>query len=110
MKMIIALAVALAVLPGSASLAPAGDETVTLEGTVMCAKCTLKKEGASECQDVLVVKTAAGNAEYYLEKNDVTASFGHACQATTSAKVTGTVTEKDDVSWITASAMEKLAS
>ena len=78
MKTIVKLAVALALVVGF--VAPAiADETVT--GKLMCAKCTLKKAGQDNCQDVLVTTDAAGKAtEYYVEKNDVAKAYGHTCK------------------------------
>jgi len=92
-------------LVGAARLG-AADE-VTVSGNIMCAKCTLKKADAKECQDVLVSKTDKGTTEYYITKNDVAKQFGHVCQGETPATITGTVAEKDGKSWITASKMEK---
>ena len=55
MKTIAKLGLAVALVVGLVAGATAGDE-MTLTGKVMCAKCTLKKADAKECQDVLVVK------------------------------------------------------
>ena len=53
------------------STAVAGEtKTVTVEGKIACAKCTLQT-GAEECQDVLVVKKGEETVQYYLTKNDV---------------------------------------
>ncbi len=80
----------------------------TFSGTVMCAKCTLKKADAKECQDVLVVKNASGPAtELYVVKNDVSKTFGHVCSGETPATVVGSVAERDGKKWITASKMDK---
>jgi len=87
--------------------APAAASETTLSGTIMCAKCKLKKADAKECQDVLVVKTDAGQAEYYITKNDVAKKFGHTCTGEVVATVTGEVTEKDGKKWIAPSKMEK---
>jgi hypothetical protein len=74
----------------------------------MCAKCTLKKADAKECQDVLVVKGDMGaTSEYYIVKNAVAEKFGHVCQGEQAATVTGTIAEKDGKKWIEASRMEK---
>jgi Family of unknown function (DUF6370) len=90
-----------------ASLVTAAEE-VTLSGTVMCAKCSLKKADAKECQDVLVTKDSAGaTAEYYIAKNEVSGKFGHNCTGEVPATVTGEVSEKDGKKWIAASKMEK---
>jgi hypothetical protein len=100
------LALALVVAFGFTTLAQAAE--ATYNGKVMCAKCTLKKADAKECQDVLVVTDAAGaKTEYYVAKNDVAKAFGHVCSGENPAVVTGEVTEKDGKKWITASKMEK---
>jgi hypothetical protein len=100
------LALALFVTFGFTSLAQAGEATYT--GKIMCAKCTLKKADATECQDVLVVTDASGaKSEYYVTKNDVAKAFGHVCSGENPAVVTGTVTEKDGKKWIEATKMEK---
>jgi hypothetical protein len=106
MKIPVLLALALALVVGLAGVATAAD--TTLSGSVMCAKCTLKKADAKECQDVLVVKDAKGQAkEYYITKNDVLEKFGHTCTGEKPATVTGAVAEKDGKTWITATKMEE---
>ena len=105
MKTILKAGLALALVVGLVAPATAGDETLT--GKVMCAKCTLKKADAKECQDVLVVKTGDKTAEYYIEKNDVAKAFGHVCGGEKPAVVTGKVTEKDGKKWISATKMEE---
>jgi Family of unknown function (DUF6370) len=83
-------------------------EEVTLNGTIMCAKCTLKKADATECQDVLVVKSDSGDAkEYYIAKNAAMKEAGHQCKLESKATVTGEVMEKDGKMWITASKIVK---
>lgn len=80
----------------------------TLSGTLVCAKCALKKADAGECQDVLLVKDANGaTTEYYVEKNTVAEEAGEACTLEIKATVTGTVTEKDGRKWIAPSKIEK---
>jgi hypothetical protein len=106
MKTIAKLGLALALVVGLVGVATAGDET-TLTGTVMCAKCALKKPDAKTCQNVLVVETEGKNVEYYIEKNAVAEKFGPACQNVRPATVTGKVTEKDGKKWITPSKMEE---
>jgi hypothetical protein len=105
MRIVSVIVVALAFVVGTALVASAADTTLT--GSVMCAKCTLKKADAKACQDVLVVKDAKGDAkEYYITKNDVLEKFGHTCTGEKPAVVTGTVEEKDGKTWITATKME----
>ena len=104
----------LALFVGAAALvfglvAPAVAADETLSGSVMCAKCTLKKADAKECQDVLVVKDAKGTkGEYYIAKNAVAEKFGHVCTGETPATVTGSISDKDGKKWITATKMEKV--
>ncbi len=78
---------------------------VTVSGNVMCAKCTLKKADAKECQDVLVAKD---KTEYYIVKNAVLEKFGHTCTGEKAATVTGMVSQKDGKTWIEPSKMEEL--
>jgi hypothetical protein len=83
-------------------------EEVTINGTVVCAKCTLKKGDAKECQDVLVAKDDKGvSSEYYIAANEVSKKFGHTCKGESPATVTGDVTDKDGKKWIAPSKMEK---
>ena len=105
MKTIAKLALALALAVGFVASASAGEETVN--GKVMCGKCSLKKADADKCQDVLVTKDAEGKTtEYYVEKNEAAKAFGHTCKGEKPAVVTGTVTEKDGKKWIAATKME----
>jgi hypothetical protein len=106
MKPRLLLVYALVLVVGMAGVVMAADTTVT--GAVMCAKCTLKKADAKECQDVLVVKDAKGaTKEYYVAKNDVSEKFGHVCTGEKPATVTGAVSEKNGKTWITATKMEE---
>ena len=106
MKMIgICLVAALLVVSGASARA-AADET--FEGTLVCAKCYLKRPDAKECQDVLLVPSSGGaKTEYYVTKNDVAKKAGEACTAEVKAKVTGTVSQKDGKTWLTPSKIEK---
>ena len=84
----------------------AGDE-VTLKGNIVCAKCTLKKADAKECQNVLLAKGTDGKeVEYYLAKSKAADAVGEVCTETKPATITGTVTEKDGRKWLTASKVE----
>lgn len=106
MKSLTLLAAALALVVGLVA-SPAAAEEITLSGSIMCAKCTLKKADAKECQDVLVVKNDSGaTAEYYIVKNEVAEKFGHTCTGEKPATVTGTVSEKDGKKWIAATKIE----
>jgi uncharacterized protein DUF6370 len=100
-----------ALLAGFVSPAHAAEQT--LEGTLVCAKCYLKKADAHECQDVLLVPTASGaKAEYYVRKNEVAKESGEVCTTQVKARVTGTVSAKDmdGKIWVTPSKIEKLPS
>jgi len=101
----IGLAVALALAVVAVGVA-SDEKEVTLSGKILCAKCSLKKDDAKECQGVLVVE--GGHAgEYYLSKNAVTEEFGHVCAGSKDAVVTGNLTEKDGRHWLEATKMEK---
>jgi hypothetical protein len=105
MKTLFRFALAIAVALTFVAGAYAAEET--LSGTVVCAKCSLKKADAKECQDVLVVKDGEAKAEYYIAKNAVSEKFGHVCSGSKAATVTGTVSEKDGKKWIAATKMEE---
>lgn len=104
-------------LTAIASPAPAADMPMAratspvfkvFEGTLVCAKCYLKKADAKECQDVLLVAGASGaKTEYYITKNAVAEKAGEACTQEIKAKVTGTVSEKDGKTWLTPTKIEK---
>lgn len=107
MKSLTLIAVALTFAIGLVASSVAAEE-MTLTGKIMCAKCALKKADAKECQDVLVVTDAKGEAkEYYITKNAVLEKFGHTCKGEQSAVVTGSVAEKDGKTWVTPTKMEK---
>src|SRR5262245_61810759 len=90
----------------SASAVRAAEET--LSGTLVCAKCALKKADAAECQDVLLVKNAKGETvEYYVEKNKIAEDAGDACTVEVKATITGTVSEKEGKKWIAPSKIER---
>ena len=80
-------------------------EAVTLEGTVMCAKCKLGEEDRTKCQNVLVVKGDDEPMHYYLTA-DANKEFGDVCMKTPAVRVTGTVSDKDGKSWLAATKIE----
>lgn len=88
----------------------AGGDSVTLEGKVVCAKCTMKEEGLTKCQNVLVVKNEGQVKNYYLVKNEANAEFGDVCMMEKQVKVTGTVSEKDGKTWLAATKIESAKS
>jgi hypothetical protein len=105
MKRIIETSLVLALALGLAPMAFAEQAEVTLDGSVMCGKCSLEKSG--ECQDVLVVADGDAKGEYWIVKNDVSKGFGHVCQNEKLARATGSVSEKDGQKWITLTAIEE---
>ncbi len=78
---------------------------VTLEGTVMCAKCKLGEEDRTKCQNVLVVKGEGEATHYYLSAK-ANKEFGDVCMKTPVVKVTGALSEKDGKQWIAATKIE----
>jgi hypothetical protein len=106
-KTIVASLAALLLLVGvTAALAA---DPVTLTGKIACAHCTLKLEGVTSCQDVLVVEKDGKPTYYYVAKNEVAKSFGHVCSGEKKATVTGTLSEKDGKTWIEASEIKPAA-
>jgi hypothetical protein len=102
----IPVALVVALFCAVTSLAHAAEKTH--EGTLVCAKCYLKRPEAKECQDVLLVASDGGaKAEYYIEKNDVAKKAGEACTSQVKARVTGTLSQKDGRTWLTPSKIEK---
>jgi len=84
----------------------AGDaEAVTLEGTVMCAKCKLGEEDRDKCQNVLVVKGDEEPVHYYLTA-EANKKFGDVCMKTPVVRVTGTLSEEDGKHWLAATKIE----
>jgi Family of unknown function (DUF6370) len=99
--------VVLAVALFCALAPPAHANEKTHEGTLVCAKCFLKKPDAKECQDVLLVPEKGKKTEYYIQKNEVAEKAGEACTTQVKAKVTGTLSQKDGKTWLTPSKIEK---
>ena len=98
----------LVALGAAAVAAPAWAADETFKGEMVCAKCYLNKPDAKECQDVLLVKDAAGKTtEYYITKNKVAQESGEACTQAIPAVVIGTVKETDGRKWLTASKITK---
>ena len=98
-----------AVLLALACCAVAGtaDVSVTLEGNIVCAKCTLKVEGVDTCQSVLLGKNAAGtDTHYWLARNAVAKAFGDVCTDIKPVSVTGSIEEKDGRNWIVATKID----
>jgi Family of unknown function (DUF6370) len=106
MKTMTRITLALALLAFVALPALAADEV--FKGSLLCAKCSLQKADAHECQDVLIVTDAKGEkTEYYITKNEVAEKAGEACTQEIKATVTGSVSQKDGKTWLTPSKIEK---
>jgi hypothetical protein len=106
MKTMIHVALAVAVLTMTAAPSIAADDVFT--GSLLCAKCSLNKPDAHDCQDVLIVTDATGTkTEYYITKNAVAEKAGEACTQEIKATVTGSVSQKDGKTWLTPSKIEK---
>ncbi len=88
----------------------AGEKAVTLEGKMICAKCNLKVEEFTKCQNVVAVVKDGETSHYYLAKNEANTEFGDVCLAEKQVRVTGTVSEKDGRTWIAASKIEVIKS
>jgi len=108
MKMLRSLIV-LAAVATLAGFAVAGEEakTVTVTGKIVCAKCSLQKDDATQCQNVIVADQGGKTVEYYIVKNALAEEFGHVCKGEKSVVATGTVSEKDGKTWITATKLDQ---
>lgn len=106
MKLALRHVIALLVAAGLA-LSSAAAEEVVLAGKIACAKCTPKKAGAKDCQNVLIVTDKEGrDVEYYIAKNAVTVKHGDVCTSTKRVTLAGAVSEKDGRKWVAATSIE----
>ena len=104
------LSLALLAVVAATAVAVAGEDSVSLKGTLLCAKCSLKVEGQTTCQSVVQAKNDKGETvNYYVVKNDVAEKFGHVCQGSKEVAVTGMVSQKDGKTWIEPTKMEEVA-
>ncbi len=80
---------------------PAATKEVTLEGTIQCAKCSLKQ--AKECTNAIVVKEGEKNVTYFFaDKGNGESYHEMVCGGgKEQGTVTGKVAEKDGKMWIT---------
>jgi type 1 fimbria pilin len=86
-------------------IARAADETVTISGEAMCAKCELKLQ--DKCQTVIQVKEGDKTVSYYVAANDVAKAFHpEVCRAPADVKATGTIQTVDGKQILTASSIE----
>jgi len=107
MRKVVSAAAAVLLALACCAVAGAADVSVTLEGNIVCAKCTLKVEGVDQCQSVLLVKNTAGKeTQYWLARNAVAEAFGDVCTDIKPVTVTGSIEEKDDRKWIVATKID----
>lgn len=92
---------ALALMVG---VSAAAEKEVTLEGTVTCAKCDLKKENA--CATVIVVKKDGKDVIYYFDEKAHKEHHSKICTEAKKGKVTGTLSKKNGKEIITVSKVE----
>jgi hypothetical protein len=102
MRVAAKIALSLAVVLGFLALAQADDKKeVTLKGTMVCGKCTLKV--CKKCTNVLQVEKDGKAVNYFIEDKGGGEPYHKAvCPkgAKQQAEVTGTVSEKDGKKWI----------
>jgi hypothetical protein len=110
MKRIAVLSAALCLLflAASAFATEEAAKTVTLEGKMVCAKCTLHEKDRTQCQNVLVVEQGERKKEYYVAKNEAYDKYGEVCDGTDKVRATGTVKEEKGHTWIVATEIKKL--
>jgi len=87
-------------------VAMAADETKTISGEAMCAKCELNLQ--DKCQTVIQVKEGDKTVSYYLAANDVAKAFhSNICKAPAAdVTATGTVATVDGKQVLTASTID----
>ena len=104
MRMAAKIALSLAVGLGFLTLALADDKKeVTLKGTMVCGKCTLKLKGVTKCTNVLQVEEGGKKVNYFIKDKGGKAPYHKAiCPggAEQKAEVTGAVTTKDGKKYI----------
>ena len=109
MKKLSLVRLVVAALVAFATFAVAGEhhKSVTVTGKIVCAKCTLNKADAADCQNVIVATVDGKTVEYYLVNNKVSEEYGHVCKGEKAVVATGTVKEKDGKTWLEAEKMEQ---
>lgn len=109
MKKLIATCFAVTLVLASFQAIAEKAEKVELEGTLLCAKCSLGQD-FKQCTSAVVVKKGEEETIYYIVDNDVLEAAGKPCMDQSQAKVSGTAVEKDGKIWVTATKIEKLKS
>jgi hypothetical protein len=88
-----------------AGFARAADETRTITGEAMCAKCELKLQGT--CQTVIQTKEGDKTVLYYVAPGDVAKAFHpKICEGPADVTATGTVATVDGKQVLTVSTIE----
>ena len=100
-RTILAACISLAALGFTATAAD--DAKKTIEGKLVCAKCTLKMEGIKTCTNAVKVKEGDKEVIYLIKDTGNKESYHKAvCGADTDSdvKVTGKLVEKDGKKWL----------
>jgi hypothetical protein len=85
-------------------VAMAADETKTISGEAMCAKCELNLQ--DKCQTVIQVKEGGKLVSYYVAANDVAKAFHPTiCKGPENVTATGTVQTVDGKQVLTATSI-----
>jgi hypothetical protein len=88
-----------------AGVVRAADETRTISGEAMCAKCELNLQ--DKCQTVIQAKEGDKTVSYYVAPNDVAKAFHpNICHGTAQVTATGTVRTIDGKQVLTVSAID----
>jgi Family of unknown function (DUF6370) len=88
-----------------AGVTRAADETKTVTGEAMCAKCELNLQ--DKCQTVIQVKEGDKVVNYYLADNDASKAFhSKICHSPAPVTATGTVATVDGKQVLTVSTIE----
>ncbi len=82
----------------------AADKEVTMEGTVVCGKCELKK--SAKCEVAFLVKKGDTTTTYWFDKDASGKYHDDVCQETKAGKVTGTVKKVGDKMVLTVTKLE----
>jgi hypothetical protein len=90
------------------AIAQAADKDVTLKGKIMCAKCELKQKGFTKCQTVIQVPEGDKQVLYFfLDRGNQEEYHEAVCGGgKKEGTVTGTVTDKGGIKWITPKKVE----
>ena len=102
---ILSILAGVTLLTVGASPVRAVEETKTLSGEAMCAKCALNEQAT--CQTVVQVKEGDKIVNYYVAANDVAKAFHKTvCQDSAKVNATGTVKTVNGRLELTASKIE----